>query len=262
MLVITKQICEILKGQKKQKENKLDKKAKLYEAKAQAVRDAFYHHPECYDEATEQFGTGSQASYAIALFSGMAEEHEEQAVKALVEAVKKNGYHLTSGEVGLKQVFTALAEAGYSDVVYQMVMNPTAPSYRVFADNGLTTLPEYWNYEELWLGSMVRSRNHAMMGHVREWMTSFVLGLRPQSPGWTKMLVAPYAVAELTYAKGSVMTPWGIVKVSWKKENESFFLAAYIPLGIIATVCMPKEYGGSQFEVGSGEWKFEAKVEN
>ena len=103
----------------------------------------------------------------------MAEEHEEQAVKALVEAVKKNGYHLTSGEVGLKQVFTALAEAGYSDVVYQMVMNPTAPSYRVFADNGLTTLPEYWNYEELWLGSMVRSRNHAMMGHVREWMTSF-----------------------------------------------------------------------------------------
>lgn len=262
MLVITKQICEILKGQKKQKENKLDEKAKLYEAKAQAVRDAFYHHPECYDEATEQFGTGSQASYAIALLSGMAEEHEEQAVKALVEAVKKNGYHLTSGEVGLKQVFTALAEAGYSDVVYQMVMNPTAPSYRVFADAGLTTLPEYWNYEELWLGSMVRSRNHAMMGHVREWMTSFVLGIRPQSPGWTKMLVAPYAVAELTYAKGSVMTPWGIVKVSWKKENESFFLAAYIPLGIIATVCMPKEYGGSQFEVGSGEWKFEAKVEN
>ena len=88
MLVITKQICEILKGQKKQKENKLDEKAKLYEAKAQAVRDAFYHHPECYDEATEQFGTGSQASYAIALFSGMAEEHEEQAVKALVEARK------------------------------------------------------------------------------------------------------------------------------------------------------------------------------
>ena len=54
MLVITKQICEILKGKKKQKENKLDEKAKLYEAKAQAVRDAFYHHPECYDEATEQ----------------------------------------------------------------------------------------------------------------------------------------------------------------------------------------------------------------
>ena len=84
------------------------------------LTNAFYHHPECYDEATGQFGTGSQASYAIALFSGMAEEHEEQAVKALVEAVKKNGYHLTSGEVGLKQVFTVLAEAGYSDDVYHL----------------------------------------------------------------------------------------------------------------------------------------------
>lgn len=276
MLVIAKQICEILKGQK---ENKIDtkdekdrqkgkcedkseaQKVKLYGAKAQAVKEAFYHHPECYDETTGQFGTGSQASYAIALFSGMAKGHEEQAVKALVEAVKKNGYHLTSGEVGLKQVFSSLAEAGYSDVVYQMVMNPTAPSYRVFADTGLTTLPEYWNYEELWLGSMVRSRNHAMMGHVREWMTSFVLGLRPQAPGWTKMLVAPYAAAELTYAKGSVMTPWGIVKVSWKKENESFSLAASIPPGITVTVCMPKEYGSAQVEVGSGEWKFEAKAE-
>lgn len=261
MLVIAKQICEILKDQKEQmeqKENKLDKKEKRYEAKAQAVREAFYHHSECYDAATGQFGTGSQASYAIALFSGMASGHEEQAVKALVEAVKKNGYHLTSGEVGLKQVFSSLAEAGYSDVVYQMVMNPTAPSYRVFADTGLTTLPEYWNYEELWYG-MVRSRNHAMMGHVREWMTSFVLGLRPQAPGWTKMLVAPYAVEELTYAKGSVMTPWGIVKVSWKKENESFHLAASIPPGVTATVCMPKEYGGAQFEVGSGEWNWDAK---
>ena len=98
----------------------------------------------------------------------MAEEHEEQAVKALVEAVKKNGYHLTSGEVGLKQVFTALAEAGYSDVVYQMVMNPTAPSYRVFADNGLTTLPEYWEIMEEMLWALVcdwcAPSNHAMMG--------------------------------------------------------------------------------------------------
>lgn len=245
MLAIAEKISKIIGNHKE----------KIYSEKARAVRKAFFEHPACYDKESGRFGSGSQASYAIALFSRIAEGYEEKAVEALVQVIKKNGYHLTSGEVGLKQVFSSLAKYGYSDVVYQMVMNKTAPSYRVFADRGLTTLPEYWNYEELWFG-MVRSRNHAMMGHVREWMTGFLLGLRSQTPGWEKMVIAPYVPSDISYARGCVMTPWGVVEVSWKKEKQSFKLEASIPPGITALICMPEEYGGESFETGSGEWSF------
>ena len=63
-------------------------------------------------------------------------------------------------------------------MVYRMVMNPTEPSYRHHVDHGLTTLPEFWNYTELWNG-LGRSRNHAMMGHVKEWLCRFMLGIAP-----------------------------------------------------------------------------------
>ena len=53
-----------------------------------------------------------------------------------MEAIRKNEYHLSSGEVGLKQVFTALGENGRNDIVYRMIMNKTAPSYAFFAEAG------------------------------------------------------------------------------------------------------------------------------
>lgn len=71
------------------------------------------------------------------------EEQKQVVVQRLVEAVERNDYHLSSGEVGLKQVFVSLAENGRNDVVYRMVMNKTAPSYRFFAEKGFSTLPEY-----------------------------------------------------------------------------------------------------------------------
>lgn len=88
-----------------------------------------------------------------------------------------------------------------------MFMNPSQPSHRCFVDDGLTTLPEYWNDEELWYG-MVRSRNHAMMGHVREWMSSSLLGLRQVKPAWQETVIAPYAPEGMTFAEGSVYTPY------------------------------------------------------
>lgn len=72
------------------------------------------------------------------------------ALQKLLEAVAKLDYHLNSGEVGLKQVFCTLALEGENDTVYRMVTNPAAPSYRHYVEQGLTTLPEYWNYTELW----------------------------------------------------------------------------------------------------------------
>lgn len=208
---------------------------------AEKVKKQFHKHPICYDEKTGVYGSGSQASYGCVLFSGLVpEDRKAETVEKLVDAVRKNDYHLTSGEVGLKQVFCALAENGRSDVVYQMIMNKTAPSYRIFVEQGLTTLPEYWNYEELWHG-MTRSRNHAMMGHVKEWLIYYMLGIRPLKPAFEEVLISPYMPDDICELKGSIMTPYGKINVVCHRDTDYIAIDVFAPQGVVVRIEKTKQ---------------------
>lgn len=204
----------------------------LFKKQAELTNVAFHAHPQCYDKETGTYGSGSQSSYGCVLFSGMVpEEKKADALERLVEVIKEGDYHLSSGEVGLKQVFRVLAENGRNDIVYKMVMNRTAPSYRFFADQGMTALPEYWNCDELWLG-MVRSRNHAMMGHVKEWIAYYLLGVKPLEPGFSRVEIEPYLPGELEWMEGAVFTPYGRIWVRCEREGEKVMTRVAAPEGI------------------------------
>ncbi|WP_141503092.1 family 78 glycoside hydrolase catalytic domain [Paenibacillus luteus] len=211
-----------------------------YSSKAADVRERFHSHKECYQFESRNYGNGSQASYGCVLFSEIVlDENRESSIEKLQEAVEIRDYHLSSGEVGLKQVFASLGRYGKSDVVYKMVMNDTQPSYKYFVDKNLTTLPEYWNYEELWLGTMVRSRNHAMMGHVKEWLTSYVLGIRMSVPGYKKIVIAPAFMQTLEKAEGKITSSYGVISVKYYRNSEGLHLEVQIPVGTTADVGMP-----------------------
>ena len=212
----------------------LGKDNEIYLEKAERVKKAFHENEVCYNKETKAYGNGSQASYGCVLFSGIfTDRNEEGAVKGLVDAVKRADYHLTSGEVGLKQVFSSLSKYGYDDVVYKMVTNPTRPSYRYFADKNLTCIPEYWNYEELWWG-MVRSRNHAMMGHVKEWLINGVLGVKITEDG---IKIKPYVPEGTTWARGSFMCHMGKIEAEWKINDGKMVINASAPDGIKVEIC-------------------------
>ena len=206
--------------------------AAVYHSLAQRTNDAFHTAPQCYDPRTEVYGNGSQASYGCALYSGLVPEGSiSRVVDRLADAVRRADYHLTSGEVGLKQVFWALSQYGRNDIVYQMVMNPTAPSYWVFADRGMTALPEYWNCDELWHG-MARSRNHAMMGHVKEWLLFSVLGMKPLAPGFARVSIVPWLPGGVDWVEGKVITPHGGIEVSCRRVNGKAETRTRIPDGV------------------------------
>lgn len=205
---------------------------KLFLQMGEKVKMAFYQHPLCYHSETGRYGNGSQASFGCAIYSGLVPKEKLQStVDALVEAVKAKDYHLTSGEVGLKQVFTALAEHGRNDVVCRMVMNETSPSYRYFAERGFTTLPEYWNPEELWYGC-ARSRNHAMMGHVKEWLTYYVLGIKPVTSGFREVVIQPYIPEGIHELRGSLVCPYGKMQVEYQEKDGKSDINVTLPPGV------------------------------
>lgn len=262
-----------------------------YQILSEKIQRDFYKDLECtrIENRGRVFGNGSQASYGCVLFSGIIKESDkEEALHHLIWEIERNENNLNSGEVGLKQVFYSLAAMDRNDVVYKMVMNPKAPSYKHHIDWGLTTLPEFWDYTELWNG-LGRSRNHAMMGHVKEWLFSFVLGIRLLEAGYRKAIVSPYLQEGLYFVKGSKTTVRGKIEVdcSWKngklisediKKVDKVHMKVVIPPGACADIRIPcpnekfvllkndfeGEKEGNYFylkEVPSGVWEFMCKYQ-
>jgi hypothetical protein len=55
-----------------------------------------------------------------------------------------------------------------------------------------------------------------------------ILGVRPLEPGFKRILIAPKP-GDLEWAEGSVNTPEGIVRVSWRKSDTQFHLSISAP---------------------------------
>ncbi len=66
-----------------------------------------------------------------------------------------------------------------------------------------------------------------------------VLGVRPLSPGFAKVLIAP-SPCDLAWAKGVVPTPHGPVRVSWRRNADRFDLDYTLPPGCEADVRLPE----------------------
>ncbi len=222
--------------------NVLDRKMDYnkYLTLAKAIKNAFHKNEICYNEKN-LYGNGTQSGYGIVLYSGIVlEENVSDTIRKLVQSVEKVDYHLTSGEVGLKQVFSALAEHGRSDVIYKMVTNNSMPSYKYFLDKGLTTLPEYWNFEDLW-GTVTRSRNHAMMGHVKEWFTRYLTGISPTNVGYDTIDIKPAYIDEVSTMHGTIDSVHGLISCTLAYEKTANILSINIdiPVGVKATVYVP-----------------------
>ena len=149
----------------------------------------------------------------------------------LVAAVRRAGNHITSGSVGLGPVFRALEAAGRSDVLYEMVRNPTSPGYGYLIAAGYTTLPEALNG--------TGSQNHHFLGQVDAWLITGLAGIRqlPGSVAYREIEIVPAMAGDLTYASGTHSTPRGVIRSAWKKEPDGrVSLEISIPIGTTANV--------------------------
>ena len=87
-------------------------------------------------------------------------------------------------------------------------------------DEPATTIWELWDSDKE--GPGMNSRNHIMFGTVGSWMYKYLLGVRPTSPGYATIEIAPTAVGHSNYTHAStvVRTPRGDVSSSWKIESD------------------------------------------
>jgi alpha-L-rhamnosidase len=234
---------------------KTDDAAK-YADLAQRTKVAFNHR--FYDPATGLYSNGSQAAMSTALYFGLVpDDQKERVFDALVADVQRQG-HIDTGIIGAKNVLRVLSEGGRSDLAYMVVARKEQPGWGWWMEQGATTLWEDWKGEF--------SLNHIMFGDVSNWFIQWIagIGLDSGSPGFRHVRIQPQPVADLTWAKAWHDSPYGRIESSWRIEKGRFTLDVTIPPNCSATVLIPRGIGtakldgksGSQFEVGSGAYRF------
>lgn len=227
---------------------------KFYSTLRAQVRDAF--NREFFDENTKQYGTGSQASNAMPLFAGIVQPKDQQAVlDNLVKDIEKRGFRLSTGDVGNRYLFQALAENGLNEIMYKMHNHREVPGYGFQLQFGATTLTELWDPRK---GA---SWNHFMMGQIEEWFYKSLAGItvdKDDYSGFRNLVIAPQVVGDLKFVEASYATKYGIIEVNWKKDDSTFTLDVSIPKHCSAKVYLPKEKTFKK--IGEGEYSFKKNL--
>ena len=225
--------------------------AMQYAALAQNIGDAFnaaYLDPLAHAYA----GGGHQAADALALDMGIVPIDQQQGVlDDLVADIRARGNHVNVGIVSLGPLFRVLSGAGRNDVVFDIAIQTTSPSYGYQVVNGATSLAEQWDGPTTY-----GSQNHMMLGAIDEWFTAGLAGIR-QAPGaiaFQSLLIRPAVVGDLTHVYGSYLTPNGLAESEWTREDDgSVQFLITIPANTESTVIFPE---APAYKLGPGKYQF------
>ena len=108
----------------------------------------------------------------------------------------------------------------------------------------------------------MNSQNHIMLGSIDAWFYRVLAGLSPARPGWSKVLVRPYVLGDLTFVEARLETVAGPVSSSWTRSGEGLSLEVRIPVGSTAEVHVPLLGPGARvLESGKTLWRAGRAVE-
>ncbi|SFR91633.1 alpha-L-rhamnosidase [Microbacterium sp. cf046] len=208
---------------------------------AAAWRDAYVH-------ADGTVALDRQDDYVRALaFDLVRPEQRQRTVERLVELIRENGNHITTGFLSTPMLLQVLVDGGRSDVALDLLFQNTSPSWLYQVERGATTVWETWEgYKDDGYGKA--SHNHYAFGAVARWLTEGLAGLSPAAPGYREILIAPVLAPQLQSAGTTVDTPFGEATSRWQREGDTLVLEVTVPAGTTARIMTPWETRA----VGSG----------
>ncbi len=235
---------------------------RYYAQEAEAWRAAILRH--YYDGATKNLGTGSQGCNTEGLYFNIVPDEDRKAVaENLVADIRRQGNHLTTGNLCSRYILEVLFTMGYVDVAYDLITQTTYPSWGYMVENGATTMWERWEKvtdSHSALAGMA-SLSHPMNGAFAVSFYRYLAGIVPDEAcnGYRRFTVKPHVPKKLKGIAASLETMQGIIRVSWEQKEDGLALRVTVPYNSKATIWIPvkgqTEYQMFEAEAGSYEWK-------
>ena len=183
----------------------------IYTARAEETRQAVLAK---WYRGGGHIGKDEMTALGLALFFGIIPAEDQSQCAALLDRiVRDNCYRPDCGALGMRTVPRALADNGYAESAWRLLMQPAFPGYVDMVNHGATTLWEDWEGRY--------SRNHVMIGDVLSWAFTYLGGIRPQedAPGFAALTVRPFCPAGLERFSAARRIPAGEVEVAWRRED-------------------------------------------
>ncbi len=199
------------------------------------IRSSMHRHlwdsgKNCYRDSAAnggQSGRISEQANCWAIVFGVADE--ERATGITRSLFEGDGTIVRTGTPYFGfYVLQALAKAGD----HARMLDYLRSQWKPMLDWGATTWWENWEP----IGSFC----HGWSAGPTMILPSEILGVKPRTPGWEEVLVAPHP-GELAWARGNVPTPHGQISVEWTQDEEfSLLIATPVP-GIVRLPSARKE---------------------
>ena len=239
-----------------------------YEALYERIRQAFI---AAYVSADGRVQGETQTVYLLALHVDLLPpDLREAAVQHLVADIQARDNHLSTGFVGTPLLLPVLADVGYVDLAYTLLLQDTIPSWGYMVKLGATTVWERWDslsaprvvfdpetptfiHWHFGVIAGMNSFNHYGLGAVGEWLYHTILGVKPdaETPAFEHFTIQPRPSHHLTSANGEYHSIRGTIRSSWCLTDDEFQLHVTIPSNTTATVYVPASTPDSVFENGS-----------
>lgn len=199
-----------------------------------------------YITPTGRIAVSTQTAHVLALaFNLIEKKHIKRTINTLVNLIKENNNHLTTGFLGTPYLCTVLSEYGYNDVAYMLIQQTTYPSWLYEVSKGATTMWEHWDSikED---GSIccpdMNSFNHYAFGAVGDWLYSIAGGIRvdEDNPGYKHIIIKPQIGPYIDFVCVEYESIYGKIKCNWKKtKNNNMSINITIPANTTASLYLP-----------------------
>ncbi len=203
--------------------------AARYQNIAENAKKAFHYI------ATEdgRIHSDRQCQYVRAISFGLLSEEEMKVAAAdLNQMVVDNGYHLNTGFLSTPFLCQVLADYGYLETAYKLLLQDTMPSWLYEVKKGANTIWETWdgiNEENVPHASL----NHYSYGAISGWLMSGICGIHLENGA---LSFAPLPYPALDHAKATYESPVGRIESSWKYEGDKVVYEFLVPANVTATV--------------------------
>lgn len=209
---------------------------KKYEKLSKKIKDAI--NGKFLNRETAIYASGSQTELSMPLFWQVVPEDMKQKVAAnLNRKVEETNFHLDVGVLGAKALLNALKDNGYGQTAYNVAVQNTYPSLGWWVVNGATTLLENWDLS----AKRDISDNHMMFGEIGGWFFKSVGGIMPDPsrPGFKNTLLRPIFPDGLNFAEVRHESPLGEIVSRWKKNDKTVVYEVQIPANSTAVFYPP-----------------------
>ncbi len=203
----------------------------------------------------QEFQTGYVLPLQFGLVDGAVKKRMAENLDRLV---KESDYHLATGFPGTPYLLFALADNGYAQTAYKVLLQDSCPSWIYAIRKGATTLWEQWDAITPQGEIREPSMNHYAYGAVGDFLYRRVLGLEVSEGGWKEFCFSPLLGGNLSWAKGQVDTPYGLIEAGWEISGGKIKLKVKVPVSARCKVTFPS---GKEISVTSGSYSFEEPFE-